>query len=908
MLAQTTPAGRRYPFGPIFAQAVGYASLRYGTSGLERAFDRELSPAAASADPLTQGNALRDALGHPLRPVQPRGATVVTTLDVAVQRALFERLSAYPRAAGVVLDPRNGEILALASVPSFDPRSDRRRPLRRTSPPREQPVARPRDRRPLSAWLDVQGVHRVGRARQRRRLRLTDRFDDDGPLPVGDLRRARQRRGGDRAIKTWPAPSRSPATSTSRRSRCGSGSTAGSTTRRAGAWATRSTSRLPAAPDHLPARDTVTPSILAQLGFGQADLLVTPLRMALSRRRSPAAASNRGPASPVRRLTGAAKRTIATPGTLAQPDLGADRGRGPRPDDRRRRARDRDGRRAAGRHRSPARPGPRPTRREDRTHGSSRSRRQRRHEWPWRSSWRTPGTAASSPRRSRGACSRSRCGRSRSRTHRAALGRRMTDRTLNERYRLDDKLGEGGMAIVYAGTDAVLRRRVAIKVLRPQFAADADFVQRFYHEAESVARLSYPNIVNIYDVGREDETYFIVMELVDGSTLAEMIESDQRLPEAVAIDYAEQICRALAYAHRQGILHRDIKPANILITKDDVVKLSDFGIARAVTTQTMTMTLPGMVMGSVFYLSPEQAQGTRAARDQRPLQPRRRPLPDADRPSAVHGRVAGDGRAQTRLEPGPRDRPSATASRPALAAIVRKLLQKEPADRFQSATEVAARAARRARRAAVRRSPSRGRSRCGAWRRIRRRAARSRPTDRCGRPPRDAFVADDDYDEPEPSRRPAIAGLAVLLILSAIAGYYLTGRPGGLFGPPATVALPNVVGRSSADAERAAGRQRIALQHRHRRERDRAARPRARAAARRRRGRRLGHDGAVDGQQRLAERRHRRSARVLARRRGAVSAQREDDAEGRRGFQRRGARHAFSNSRRVRAACPCAAS
>ena len=185
----------------------------------------------------------------------------------------------------------------------------------------------------------------------------------------------------------------------------------------------------------------------------------------------------------------------------------------------------------------------------------------------------------------------------------------MTERTFNDRYRLDRKLGEGGMAVVYCGTDTVLRRRVAIKVLRPQFAADTEFVRRFYHEAESAAKLAYPNIVSIFDVGHEGEEYFIVMELVDGSTLAEMIESDRRLPQGVALDFAEQICRALAYAHRQGILHRDIKPANILITKDDVVKLSDFGIARAVTTQTMTMTLPGLVMGSVFYLSPEQAQG-----------------------------------------------------------------------------------------------------------------------------------------------------------------------------------------------------------------------------------------------------------------------------------------------------------
>src|ERR1700676_2641241 len=185
----------------------------------------------------------------------------------------------------------------------------------------------------------------------------------------------------------------------------------------------------------------------------------------------------------------------------------------------------------------------------------------------------------------------------------------MTERLLSNRYRLQHRIGAGGMATVYSGLDTVLRRRVAIKELRPQFAEDEDFVKRFYTEAHHAAKLSHPNVVNIYDVGHEDDAYFIVMELVDGTTLAEMIEHDGRLPEPVVIDYATQICAGLAYAHRQDLLHRDIKPANILVTKDDVVKLSDFGIARAVTTQTVTVTQPGLVMGSVFYLSPEQAQG-----------------------------------------------------------------------------------------------------------------------------------------------------------------------------------------------------------------------------------------------------------------------------------------------------------
>src|SRR5580658_6427259 len=171
----------------------------------------------------------------------------------------------------------------------------------------------------------------------------------------------------------------------------------------------------------------------------------------------------------------------------------------------------------------------------------------------------------------------------------------MQEKIFNGRYRLDRRLGDGGMAVVYAGTDVLLRRHVAIKVLREQYAADEDFVRRFYNEAQSAARLSHPNIVNTYDVGREDNTYYIVMELVDGTTLAEMIRSDGKIPEPVAIDYAAQMANGLAYAHRQGLLHRDIKPANILITHDDVVKLSDFGIARALTQQTLAVTQPGMV-------------------------------------------------------------------------------------------------------------------------------------------------------------------------------------------------------------------------------------------------------------------------------------------------------------------------
>jgi eukaryotic-like serine/threonine-protein kinase len=263
------------------------------------------------------------------------------------------------------------------------------------------------------------------------------------------------------------------------------------------------------------------------------------------------------------------------------------------------------------------------------------------------------------------------------------------ERIFNNRYRLDRKLGEGGMATVYCGTDILLRRRVAIKVLREQYAADEEFVRRFYQEAESAAKLSHPNIVNTYDVGHQDHTYFIVMELVDGASLAEIIAADGRLPEPVAIDYAVQIASGLAYAHRQGLLHRDIKPANVLVTKDDVVKLSDFGIARAVSQQTMALTKPGLVMGSVYYISPEQAQEheVHETSDLYSLgvvlyQMLTGKLPyTGESPVTVALKHIGD--------PVPAIDGHETGVSPALVAIVNRLLQKKPEHRFQSASDLA---------------------------------------------------------------------------------------------------------------------------------------------------------------------------------------------------------------------------
>lgn len=187
----------------------------------------------------------------------------------------------------------------------------------------------------------------------------------------------------------------------------------------------------------------------------------------------------------------------------------------------------------------------------------------------------------------------------------------MTARILGGRYQLQEAIGGGGMAIVYRAVDTLLDRVVAIKMLRAQFAEDEEFVLRFRQEAQAAARLAHPNIVNVYDVGVDEKEYYIVMEYVDGPTLKDVIIERAPLPVEEAIDISKQICNALSQAHEQHIVHRDIKPHNILLTKFGVVKVTDFGIARAVTGNTITDRQATSVLGSVHYFSPEQARGAK---------------------------------------------------------------------------------------------------------------------------------------------------------------------------------------------------------------------------------------------------------------------------------------------------------
>jgi len=183
----------------------------------------------------------------------------------------------------------------------------------------------------------------------------------------------------------------------------------------------------------------------------------------------------------------------------------------------------------------------------------------------------------------------------------------MIGKLLGNRYEIIEKIGGGGMAVVYKAKCNLLNRYVAVKILRSEFTNDRDLINKFKGESQAAASLSHPNIVNIYDVGESEEIYYIVMEYVKGKTLKEVIKDQGPLKVDAIIDYTKQIAYALQHAHHNHIIHRDIKPHNILVTADNRAKVTDFGIAVAATSSTLTNA--GSVIGSVHYFSPEQARG-----------------------------------------------------------------------------------------------------------------------------------------------------------------------------------------------------------------------------------------------------------------------------------------------------------
>lgn len=183
----------------------------------------------------------------------------------------------------------------------------------------------------------------------------------------------------------------------------------------------------------------------------------------------------------------------------------------------------------------------------------------------------------------------------------------MIGRMLDGRYQITEKIGSGGMADVYCAHDILLDRVVAVKILHEDYANDQDFVTRFRKEAQAAAKLSHANIVNIYDVGCDDNVHYIVMEYVAGETLKEYIQRQKKLSNDAAVRIAIDIGEALEQAHTNGIVHCDIKPHNILVTRTGKIKVADFGIARAMNTATVMN--KESVLGSVHYFSPEQAAG-----------------------------------------------------------------------------------------------------------------------------------------------------------------------------------------------------------------------------------------------------------------------------------------------------------
>ena len=180
-------------------------------------------------------------------------------------------------------------------------------------------------------------------------------------------------------------------------------------------------------------------------------------------------------------------------------------------------------------------------------------------------------------------------------------------RTLNDRYELQSKIGDGGMAAVYKALDLKLNRVVAVKILRDSYAADPQFLARFKREAEQAASLNHPNIVRVFDVGDEGDVHYIVMEYVEGSSLKDIIVAEAPLPISRALEFGAQIADGIGYAHSTGLIHRDIKPQNILIDTSGRVKVTDFGIAKSANASTLTEA--GITLGTVHYFSPEQAKG-----------------------------------------------------------------------------------------------------------------------------------------------------------------------------------------------------------------------------------------------------------------------------------------------------------